>query len=112
MGILICSDGSEQADSAVRLGAAVGAACRAEVTLLGIVEMVSESTKVTVSLARLLAILQDKKVQAELLTRTGKAIEQIVKRTEEMAHFLVGIGAVRNQIRGAVWTSSRSYKII
>jgi len=112
MKILICSDGSEQAESAVRLGAAIAGGCQAEVTLLGIIELPAESKTVTDSLARGLALLQDKKVRTESITRTGKAIEEIVKRTQEAAYDLVVVGAVRKQSRGAFWMSSKSYKII
>ena len=112
MKILICSDSSEQAESAVRLGAAIAGGCQAEVTLLGIIELPAESKTVTDSLARGLAILQDKKVRTESITRTGKAIEEIIKRTQEAVYDLVVVGAVRKQSRGAFWMSSKSYKII
>jgi nucleotide-binding universal stress UspA family protein len=79
MKILICTDGSEQADRAVALGATTAGACKAEVTVLGIVEAAGESEKVTNSLNRALAILQDLNVKTELITRTGKAIEEIVR---------------------------------
>src|SRR5438270_4443344 len=112
MKILICSDGSEQADRALGLGAALVAASKAEVTVLGIVERPSEAEKVTASLNRGLAMLQDRNVKAELITRMGKAIEEIVKRTREVNYDLVVIGAVRKKRQGAFCMSAKAYKII
>jgi nucleotide-binding universal stress UspA family protein len=112
MKILICSDGSEQADRAIRLGAVIAAVCQAEVTLLGIIESQGESKPILDSLKRGQALLEDKKIHAELISKSGGAIEEIVKRTEEAAYDLVIIGAVRKESRGAFWMSSKSYKII
>lgn len=112
MKILICSDGSEQADRAIRLGAAIAASCEAEVTLLGIIESQGKSKSILDSLKRGQALLEDKNIHAELISKSGEVIEEIVKRTEETAYDLVVIGAVRKETRGAFWMSSKSYKII
>jgi nucleotide-binding universal stress UspA family protein len=112
MKILICSDGSEQAERAVRLGAAIGAGCQAEVTLLGISESQGDNKPLVDSLQRAQSLLADKKVRAELITKSGDPIEEIVRRTEEANYDLVVIGAVRKAVRGAFWMSSKSYKII
>jgi nucleotide-binding universal stress UspA family protein len=110
--ILICSDGSEQADRAIRLGTAIVTACQAEVTLLGIFESQGESKPILDSLKRGQALLEDKKIHAELISKSGGAIEEIAKRTEEATYDLVIIGAVRKESRGPFWMSSKSYKII
>ncbi|PYJ02186.1 MAG: hypothetical protein DME25_16710 [Verrucomicrobia bacterium] len=112
MKILICSDGSEQAERAGRLGATVAAACRAEVTLLGISESPGQSKALLDALKRGQTLLADKNIHAELITKSGKPIEEIVKRTKEAHYDLVVIGAVRKALRGAFWMSSKSYKII
>src|SRR5947209_6756788 len=101
MKILICSDGSEQADRAIRLGASVAVACQAEVTLLGIAEGTGDSKSILDSLKRGQTILEDKKIHAELIIKTGRPIEEIVKRTNETVYDLVVIGAVRKETRGA-----------
>ena len=64
------------------------------------------------SLRRAQALLEDKKVHAELITKSGRVVEEIRKRTEEAKYDLVVIGAVRKETRGAFWMSSKSYKII
>lgn len=112
MRILICSDGSEQADRAVRLGALVAGACQAEVQLLGIIERPGQSESILESLKRGQALLQDKGVQAELITKAGHPIEEIVKRTSESEFDLVVIGATRKEPRGLFWLSSKAYKIV
>jgi nucleotide-binding universal stress UspA family protein len=112
MKILICSDGSPQAEQAVRMGATIAAGCQAEVTLFGISESPGESKGLLESLQRSQTILADKKVTAELVNKSGNAIEEIVRRTRETAYSLVVIGAVRKQTGGAFWLSSKSYKIV
>lgn len=111
MKILICNDGSEQAERAMHLGTVIAAGCQAEVTLLGIKETAGDSETLD-SLKRGQALLEDKKIQAELVTKSGKPIEEIIKRTHETAYDLVVIGAVRKSARGSFWMSSKTYKLI
>lgn len=110
--MLICNDGSEQADKALRLGVTIAAACQAEVTLLGIVESGRKPEVILDSLRRGQQLLEDKKIHAELITKAGQPVEEIVKRTEEVTYDLVVIGAVRKDTRGLFWMSSKAYKII
>ncbi|HSU56557.1 MAG TPA: universal stress protein [Candidatus Dormibacteraeota bacterium] len=112
MKVLVCHDGSPQAERALRLGATLGAACEAEVTLLGINEPGAKQDEALMVLKRGLALLEEKKVRAELVTKSGHALEKIVHRTEETSYDLVVIGAVRKGTRGAFWMSSKTYKII
>jgi nucleotide-binding universal stress UspA family protein len=112
MKLLICSEGSEQADRAIKLGAALAAGCQAEVTLLGIVEAPGENKTILDALKRAQSLLEDKKIHAELITKAGNPIEEIIKRTAETQYDLVIIGAVRKETQGAFWLSSKSYKII
>src|SRR5258708_12648498 len=112
MKILICTDASEQADRALKLGAAIAVGCTAEVTLLGIIEAPGESKPILDSLKRGQSLLEDKKIHAELISKSGKPIQEIIKRTEEAQYDLVVIGAVRKEARGEFWMSSKSYQII
>ncbi len=112
MKILICSDGSEQAERAIKLGSTIAAGCEAQVTLLGIVEAPGQDAALLDSLKRGQALLADKKIQAELITKAGDPIAEIIQRTQETHYDLVVIGAVRKSSRGAFWMSSKTYKII
>lgn len=112
MKILICNDGSEQGERAMRVGALLAAGCQAEVTLLGVIENPGKPDEILESLKRGQALLADKKINAEIVIKAGDPIAEIVKRTEESHYDLVVIGAVRKEPRGAFWMSSKSYKII
>lgn len=112
MRILICSDGSEQADQALRLGALIAAGCQAEVTLLGIMETAGESERLLESLRRGQTLLHEKGIHAELITKAGEPVPEILHRTKETSFDLVVIGAVRKGTRGRFWMSSKTYKLI
>jgi nucleotide-binding universal stress UspA family protein len=88
------------------------AGCQAQVTLLGIIERAGNTDPLLESLRRIQAGLIDKKVEAELLIKTGNPVVEIRKRTEETPYDVVVIGAVRKKIRGGFWMSSKTYKII
>jgi len=112
MQILICSDGSEQADQALRMGALVAAGCHAEVTLLGIMEAAGQSNVLLDSLGRGQALLLEKGIRAQLITKAGEPVAEILQRTKETKFDLVVIGAVRKERRGRFWMSSKTYELI
>src|SRR5262245_39991615 len=112
MKILMCSDGSEQADRAIRLGTAIAAGAGADVTLFGIIEAPAKSKPILDSLQRWQAVFADKKIPVELISKPGDPIAEIVKRTEAEKYDLVVVGAVRKGTRGLFWMSSKAYKII
>jgi nucleotide-binding universal stress UspA family protein len=112
MRMLICSDGSEQADRAVRLGTTIAGGCQAEVTLLGIIEVQGHSDSILESLRRGQAMLQDKGIGAELITKNGNPIQEIVRRSAAASFDIIVIGAVRKEPRGLFWLSSKAYKIV
>ena len=112
MKILFCSDGSIQAENAVRFGASIAAASQAEVSILGIVEEASQQDAVLQALRRAQEILKEYHLNAELITKAGRPVREIVKRTRETRYDLVVIGAVRKGSRGPLWMSARAYKIV
>ena len=112
MKILFCSDGSNQAENAVRFGALIAAACQAEPSLLGIAEKASEQEPLLQALQREQDIFKGHNLNAELITKAGRPVREIVKRTREESYDLVVIGAVRKGARNAAWVSARAYKIV
>jgi nucleotide-binding universal stress UspA family protein len=112
MKILFCSDGSSQAENAVRYGALIAAAYQAETSILGIVEKAGQEDAVLQALRRAQDILKEHHLNAELITKAGRPVPEIVKRTEETKYDLVVIGAVRKGTRGPRWMSARAYNII
>jgi nucleotide-binding universal stress UspA family protein len=112
MKILICSDGSTQAEAAILFGGIIAGANRADTTLLGITENPGEEESILTALKRGRDILKKQSVSAELITKAGSPIEEIVKRTDETRYDLVVIGAARKGTRGAFLMSAKAYKII
>jgi nucleotide-binding universal stress UspA family protein len=112
MKILFCSDGSAQAENAVRFGASIAAACRAETSILGIVEKRGQEDALLQALRRAQDILKEFQLNAELITKAGRPVREIVNRTRETRYDLVVIGTVRKGVRGPLSMSARAYKII
>ena len=112
MKILICTDGSTQAENAVRFGGLIAEKCEAEATILAITEKPGEEDTVFESLRRAQQLLKEHGVNAEIITKSGEPIEEIVKRADETSYDLVVIGAVRKGTRGPFLMSAKAYKII
>lgn len=112
MKLLICTDGSAQAENAVRFGGMIAGKSQAEVTILAITEKSGEEDAIFESLRRAQQILKEHGVNAEVITKAGEPIEEIVKRTDETSYDLVVIGAVRKGTRGPFLMSAKAYKII
>jgi len=112
MKLLICTDGSAQAENAVRFGGMIAEKSQAEVTILAITEKPGEEDAVFESLRRAQQMLKERSVNAEVITKAGEPIEEIVKRTDETTYDLVVIGAVRKGTRGPFLMSAKAYRII
>jgi len=112
MKLLICTDGSAQAENAVRFGGMIAGKSHAEVTILAITEKSGEEDAVFESLRRAQQMLKEHGVNAEVITKAGEPIEEMIKRTDETSYDLVVIGAVRKGTRGPFLMSAKAYKII
>lgn len=112
MKILFCSDGSTQAENAIRFGGNIAAACRAEATILGITETPGDEPPMLQALGRSQQLLKDKAVSIEMIVKSGEPVQEILRRTTESNYDLVVIGAVRKGTRGAFWLPAKAYKII
>jgi nucleotide-binding universal stress UspA family protein len=112
MKLLICTDGSAQAEKAVRFAGIVAERLQAETTLLGITEKPGEEDAIFDSLRRAQQILKERGINAEVITKSGEPIDEIVKRSEETHYDLAVIGAVRKGTRGPFLMSAKAYKII
>ena len=119
MKILFCSDGSSQAEIAVRFGALIAAGYQAEPSILGITEKEGDEDSLLEALRRAQEIIKEHHLDAELITKAGRPVPEIVKRTREGSYDLVVIGAVRKATRhplwmsvDPLWMSARAYQII
>ena len=112
MKILICSDGSAQAENATRFGGLIASHCHAETTILGITESPAEQDKIFDALKREQQLLAGQKVAAEVITKAGRPVVEISRQTRETRYDLVIVAAVRKARQGLFWMSKRTYRII
>src|SRR5438128_224230 len=112
MKLLICTDGSAQAENAVRFGGMIAGKSQADATILAITEKPGDEETVFESLRRAQQMLKEHGVNAEVITKAGEPIEEIVQRADEANYDLVVIGAVRKGTRGPFLMSAKAYKII
>jgi nucleotide-binding universal stress UspA family protein len=111
MKILVCSDGRPPAERAIRFIRGAAAACKAEVTLLGIIEYPSDEVALGEALRRGADLLREKGVAVEIVTRAGHPITEIQRRTQEERYDFVLIGAERKG-GGPFALSAKAYHII
>jgi hypothetical protein len=97
MKILFCSDGSSQAQNAVRFGALIASACQAETSILGIVESAGQEDAVLPALRRAQEILKESHLNAELITKSGQPVRLQNHRIGRTA----GLGGHRRPCRAA-----------
>ncbi len=94
------------------LGVKIGAACRAEVTLLGVLERPALAESIPASLERGRVALAQARLNPEVIVKRGDPMAEIIRQTEAAGYDLVVIGAVRKHLRGRFWMSSKTYRIV
>jgi nucleotide-binding universal stress UspA family protein len=112
MKILICSDGMPAAENATRLGASLAEACRAETTLLGIVESPADEIPLREALQVQAGLMQMNGVAPEIIVESGDPVREILKQTSAIAYDLVVIGSRRTGTSGLHWRSEKTYEVI
>src|SRR5213076_2763343 len=103
MKILICSDGTSPADSAIRIGGLLAGPTRAETTLLGIAEKSRDERPLHDALEAQAQSLRTHDVTPEIVLRAGEPIRQILKQTSTTAYDLVVIGSRKTEATGLYW---------
>ena len=112
MKILICSDGTAPAESAIRLGGLLAGSVRAETTLLGITENPADERSLRDALEGQSQSLHAENVFPEVVVRAGEPIRQILKQTSTTTYDLVVIGSRKREATGRYWRSRRTYEVI
>jgi len=112
MKILICSDGTSPADSAIRIGGLLIGPTRAETTLLGIAENPRDERPLRDALEAQAGSLRAHGVAPEIVVREGEPIRQILIQTSKTAYDVVVIGARRKGTTGLYWRSEKTYEVI
>jgi nucleotide-binding universal stress UspA family protein len=112
MKILICSDGTSPADSAIRIGGLLAGPTHAETTLLGIAENPQDERPLRDALEAQAQSLRAHDVTPEIVLRAGEPIRQILKQTSKTIYDLVVIGAQQKGTTGLYSRSEKTYEVI
>jgi len=112
MKILICSDGTSPADSAIRIGGLLTGPTHAKTTLLGIAENPQDERPLRDALEAQARSLRAHGVAPEIVVREGEPIRQILIQTSKTTYDVVVIGARRKGTTGLYWRSEKTYEVI
>ncbi len=112
MKILICSDGTSSADTAIHLGGSFAGPLKAEATLLGIAEASQDEHPLRDALQKQADSLHGYDVSANIIVQAGEPVRQIVDQTSKTSYDLVVIGARWTGATGYYWRSQKTYEVI
>ena len=112
MKILICSDGTSSAQTAIDLGGLLAGPLTAETTLLGIAEKSEDEQPLREALHTQAQSLQQRGVSPDVVVQFGEPVLQIVQQTSKNKYDLVVIGARWTGAVGHYWRSKRTYEVI
>jgi nucleotide-binding universal stress UspA family protein len=112
MKILICSDGTTAAETAIHLGGLLGAGLKAQIALLGIAETSSDEQPLREALQKQAESLRERGISAEIVVHSGEPVHQILDQTSKSNYDLVVIGARWTGAVGEYWRSTKTYEVI
>jgi len=112
MKILICSDGTTAAETAIYVGGLLGAALKAEIALLGIAEISSDEDPLREALQKQAASLRGRGIPANIIVQSGEPVLQIADETSKTSYDLAVIGARWIGATGRYWRSEKTYEVI
>src|SRR5213083_2658426 len=113
MKILICSDGTPAAESAIQLGGLLAIPLKAETTLFGTAEGSQEDERpLREMLEKQAQPLRSQNVALDISVHTGEPIREILDRTSKTSYDLVIIGARWTGATGYYWRSEKTYEVI
>src|SRR6266571_4660617 len=112
MKILICSDGTPAAESAIELGGLLAARLKAETTLFGIAEKSQDEAPLRDALEKQAQPIRSRNVALDSIVHTGEPIREILDRTSKTSYDLVIIGARWTGATGHHWRSEKTYEVI
>ncbi len=112
MKILICSDGTQSAETAIHLGGLLAGPLKAETTLLGIAETSQDEQPLRDALYNQAQLLQGRGVPPVIIVQSGEPVRQIVDQTSKTNYDLVVIGARWIGATGHYWRSTKMYEVI
>jgi nucleotide-binding universal stress UspA family protein len=112
MKILICSDGTPAAESAIQLGGLLAGPLKAETTLFGIAEKSQDEGSLREALEKQAQFLRSQGVALDIMVHAGEPIREILDRTSKTTYELVVVGARWTGATGDYWRSEKTYEVI
>ena len=113
MELLICSDGTSSAETAIHLGGLLAAPLSAHTTLLGIAEGSEDEQPLRDALqAQAQSLRQGAGVSPDVIVESGEPVWRIVQQTSNNKYDLVVIGARWTGAVGDYWRSRKTYEVI
>jgi nucleotide-binding universal stress UspA family protein len=112
MKILICSDGTSAAETAIRLGGTLAGPLKAQTTLLGIAETPRDERPLRDALDKQAQLLHGHGISLDIAVQSGEPVRQILDQTSKSKYDLVVIGARWTGAVGDYWRSRKTYEVI
>src|SRR5213595_566327 len=112
MKILICSDGTPAAESAIQLGGLLAIPLKAETTLFGTAEKSQDKGPLREALEKQAQPIRSRNVALDIMVHAGEPIREILGRTSKTSYDLVVIGARWTGATGHYWRSEKTYEVI
>jgi nucleotide-binding universal stress UspA family protein len=112
MKILICSDGTSSAETAIQLGGLLSGPLKARTALLGIAETSRDEHPLREALHKQAGSLQGLGISPDIIVQSGDPLRRIVDETLKTSHDLVVIGARWTGATGHYWRSEKTYEVI
>ena len=112
MKILICSNGTSSAETAIHLGGSFAGPLKAEATVLGIAETSQDEGPLRDALEKQGQSLRERGVSPDIIVQSGEPVQQIVDQTSKTGYDLVVIGARWIGATGHYWRSEKTYEVI
>lgn len=108
MHILLCINGSEQAQIAARYGVKLAEILEAEVTVLGVMERAGWVMRLDKAVEEVCSLLTERGVPFQALTRRGRARAELARQTGEKRYDLVVVGSLGRAwwtrfLKGRTW---------
>jgi nucleotide-binding universal stress UspA family protein len=112
MKILICSDGTPAAESAIELGGLLAGPLKAETALFGIAEKSQDEALLREALEKQAQPVRSRNLALNIIVHTGEPVREILDRTSKTSYDLVIIGARWTGATGYYWRSEKTYEVI
>jgi len=112
MKILICSDGTPAAETAIQLGGLLAEPLKAQIALLGIAETSSDEEPLREALQKQAGLLHGRGISLDIVVQSGEPVRQIADQTSKNNYNLVVIGARWIGATGHYWRSEKTYEVI